>query len=151
MAISSLVNSLKGVSARRLRAARLPEVERKLWGPHFWSPSYCAVSCGVAPLETVKRYVEAQRGVAPSRPEGRGFRDGDPMKRRREKANMRRMMRDVRRAELREMGDHRRWCWMVAPWREECAILGPCTVHFDARWGRLYTPERQCREVPGTT
>jgi len=62
VALSSLVNSLKGVSARRLRAAALPEVERKLWGPHFWSPSYCAVSCGGAPLEIVKQYVEKQRG-----------------------------------------------------------------------------------------
>ncbi len=32
------------------------------WEEHFWSPSYCAVSCGGAPLEVVKRYVENQRG-----------------------------------------------------------------------------------------
>jgi len=64
VAVSTLVNSLKGVSARRLRAARLPEVEAKMWGPHFWSPSYCAVSCGGAPLEVVKRYVEKQRGAS---------------------------------------------------------------------------------------
>jgi putative transposase len=68
VALSTLVNSLKGVSARRLRAAHLPEVERKLWGAHFWSPSYCAVSCGGAPLEIVKRYVEAQRGDGASSP-----------------------------------------------------------------------------------
>ena len=68
VALSTLVNSLKGVSARRLRSAHLPEVERKLWGPHFWSPSYCAVSCGGAPLEIVKRYVEAQRGDSASFP-----------------------------------------------------------------------------------
>jgi putative transposase len=68
VALSKLVNSLKGVSARRLRAADLPEVRSKLWGEHFWSPSYCAVSCGGAPLETVKRYVEQQRGGASSPP-----------------------------------------------------------------------------------
>jgi putative transposase len=66
--LPSLVNSLKGVSARRLRAAHLPEVENKLWGDHFWSPSYCAVSCGGSPLDTVKRYVEQQRGVRGSSP-----------------------------------------------------------------------------------
>jgi putative transposase len=66
VALSRLVNSLKGVSARRLRAADLPEVRNKLWGEHFWSPSYCAVSCGGAPLETVKRYVQKQRGGASS-------------------------------------------------------------------------------------
>jgi putative transposase len=68
VALSRLVNSLKGVSARRLRAANLPEVRSKLWGEHFWSPSYCAVSSGGAPLETVKRYVNAQRGRASSPP-----------------------------------------------------------------------------------
>ena len=66
VALSRLVNSLKGVSARRLRAANLPEVRNKLWGEHFWSPSYCAVSCGGAPLETVRRYIEKQRGGASS-------------------------------------------------------------------------------------
>jgi putative transposase len=64
VSLSVLVNSLKGVSARRIRAAKLPEVEGKLWGPHFWSPSYCVVSCGGAPLEIVKQYVEQQRGGA---------------------------------------------------------------------------------------
>ena len=67
VSISALVNSLKGVSARGLRKANLPEVV-KLRGPHFWSPSYCAVSCGGAPLDVVKRYVEQQRGGASSPP-----------------------------------------------------------------------------------
>jgi putative transposase len=60
VALSTLVNSLKGVSARRIRAAKLPEADRKLWGEHFWSPSYCAVSCGGAPLDIVKQYIRAQ-------------------------------------------------------------------------------------------
>jgi putative transposase len=78
VSLSVLVNSLKGVSARRLRSAKLPEVTGKLWGRHFWSPSYCAVSCGGAPLEVIKRYVEAQCGAAlPPRPEGRGSRAGE--------------------------------------------------------------------------
>ena len=68
VALSTLVNSLKGVSARLLRAANLPEVRTKLWGEHFWSPSYCVVSCGGAPLEIVRHYVEQQRGEASSPP-----------------------------------------------------------------------------------
>jgi putative transposase len=60
--VSKLVNSLKGVSARLLRAKKLPEVAKKLWGKHFWSPSYCVVSCGGAPLEVLKRYIQSQRG-----------------------------------------------------------------------------------------
>jgi putative transposase len=61
--LARLVNSLKGVSARRAKAAKLPEVRQVLWGKHFWSPSYCAVSCGGAPLEIIKQYVERQRGT----------------------------------------------------------------------------------------
>jgi putative transposase len=30
------------------------------WKPVFWSRSYCIVSCGGAPLEIVKRYLESQ-------------------------------------------------------------------------------------------
>ena len=59
--ISKLVNSLKGVSSRRVRAVGYPEVRRALWGSAFWSPSYCAVSCGGAPLETIKHYIQSQR------------------------------------------------------------------------------------------
>ncbi|MCW3784649.1 transposase, partial [Defluviimonas salinarum] len=36
-----------------------------LWGEAFWSPSYCVVSCGGAPLDVVKAYVESQN--APGR------------------------------------------------------------------------------------
>jgi len=68
VALSSLVNSLKGVSARRLRAEHFSEVERKLWGDHFWSPSYCAVSCGGASLDVIKQYVQQQRGERGSSP-----------------------------------------------------------------------------------
>ena len=38
-------------------ADHVHEVRSKLWGSHFWSPSYCAVSCGGAPLDIVKRYI----------------------------------------------------------------------------------------------
>ncbi|MGL4938650.1 transposase [Shewanella sp.] len=31
-----------------------------LWGNHFWSPSYCVVSCGGASLDVVKQYIENQ-------------------------------------------------------------------------------------------
>jgi putative transposase len=61
VAISRLVNSLKGVSARRLRACRFPEVRTRLWGNHLWSPSYFAASCGGAPLSVIAQYVRDQR------------------------------------------------------------------------------------------
>jgi putative transposase len=65
LALSRLVNSLKGVSSRRLRQQGWPEVTRRLCGEAFWSPSYCVVSCGSAPVEIVRAYVEAQN--APGR------------------------------------------------------------------------------------
>ena len=65
--ISAMVSSLKGASAYRLWALNFTEVQRKLWGKHFWSPSYCAVSCGGAALETVKAYRQDQRKAQKAR------------------------------------------------------------------------------------
>ena len=65
VALSTLVNSLKGATSRIVRKEGFPEVTSRLWGDHFWSPSYCVVSCGGAPLDIIKRYVEQQR--APDR------------------------------------------------------------------------------------
>jgi putative transposase len=68
VALSALVNSLKGVSSRRLRDLSYPKVKRALWGNSFWSPSYCAISAGGAPLEQIKRYIESQEGPISSPP-----------------------------------------------------------------------------------
>lgn len=64
LALSVLAQRLKGRSSRRVRQHRFPEVTKRLWGAHFWSASYCVVSCGGAPLEVIKRYVQAQAGAA---------------------------------------------------------------------------------------
>jgi putative transposase len=61
VALSRLVNSLKGVTSRHLRSKEFPEVMSKPWGDHLWSPSYFAVSCGGAPIEIVRQYIEDQR------------------------------------------------------------------------------------------
>jgi putative transposase len=61
LAVSNLVGKLKGKTAYFLRQEFSKEVRKKLWGKHFWSPSYCVVSCGGAPLEVVKKYIEDQR------------------------------------------------------------------------------------------
>lgn len=62
LALSEIVRKLKGTSSRLVRKAQLPEVLRRLWGNAFWSPSYFVVSCGGAPLDVVKVYVEHQQG-----------------------------------------------------------------------------------------
>ena len=59
ISISSLVRSMKGVSSRMLRQER-PDIARHYWKNQLWSPSYFAASCGGAPLEIIKQYVEQQ-------------------------------------------------------------------------------------------
>ena len=60
VSISKLVNSLKGVSSRLLRKKNFPSVAQALWGGSLWSPSYFAGSCGGAPIDIVKQYIEQQ-------------------------------------------------------------------------------------------
>ena len=59
VSISSLVNSLKGVTSRILRN-RFPELGTSCCKGKLWSPSYFAASCGGAPLEKLKAYIESQ-------------------------------------------------------------------------------------------
>ena len=61
IAISNLVNSLKGVSSRLLRAQDFDRLRSKLWGKQLWSPSYFAASCGGAPIAIIRKYIENQR------------------------------------------------------------------------------------------
>lgn len=61
VALSKLVNSLKGVSSRYLRAEYTGRINRIGMGSVFWSGSYFAGSCGGAPLEVVKQYIERQK------------------------------------------------------------------------------------------
>jgi len=61
VAISSLVNSLKGVSSRMLRKKNYPSIRKKLWGNALWSPSYFAGSCGGAPIGIIRQYIEQQK------------------------------------------------------------------------------------------
>jgi REP-associated tyrosine transposase len=58
--VSTLVNSLKGVSSRMLRQER-PDLARLYWKGVLWSPSYFAASCGGAPIAILKTYIELQK------------------------------------------------------------------------------------------
>ena len=60
VSVANLSRVLKGVSARLLRKEFWSQMKTMLWGDHFWSPSYCAVSAGGAPLEVIKKYIEDQ-------------------------------------------------------------------------------------------
>lgn len=60
LAVSVLVNSLKGVSSRLLRKER-PDLRKRYWKNVLWSPSYFASSCGGAPIGIIKQYIEQQQ------------------------------------------------------------------------------------------
>ncbi len=60
VAVSALVNSLKGASSRRLRTER-PDIANRYWKNMLWSPSYFAASCGGAPIGIVRQYIEQQQ------------------------------------------------------------------------------------------
>lgn len=58
--LSTLINSLKGVSSRLLRK-EYPDLRRRYWGDaKLWSPSYYAGSCGGVTIERLKQYVQNQ-------------------------------------------------------------------------------------------
>jgi len=61
VSVSTLVNSLKGVSSRMIRKKRYAAIKKKLWGNALWSPSYFAGSCGGAPISIIRQYIEQQQ------------------------------------------------------------------------------------------
>lgn len=63
LALSKLVNSLKGVSSRLLRK-HVKEIRKYYWKGVLWSPSYFAGSCGGAPISVIKEYIKNQQSPA---------------------------------------------------------------------------------------
>jgi putative transposase len=60
VALSKLVNSLKGVSSRRMRQ-EFPELARHYYRANrLWSGSYFAGSVGGAPIPVLRQYIEQQ-------------------------------------------------------------------------------------------
>lgn len=59
--VANFVGKIKGKTSYFMRKEFWNDIKDKLWGDHFWSPSYCVVSCGGAPLEIVKKYIEDQK------------------------------------------------------------------------------------------
>jgi putative transposase len=62
LTLSKLVNSLKGVSSRRMRQ-EFPDLMRHYYQANRpWSGSYFAGSVGGAPLSVLRQYIEQQNG-----------------------------------------------------------------------------------------
>jgi putative transposase len=56
---SDLINNLKTVTSRRLRS-EFPSIRSAYRKAVLWSPSYCLISAGGAPLNVLKKYIERQ-------------------------------------------------------------------------------------------
>ncbi|ONF42516.1 IS200/IS605 family transposase [Marinobacter lutaoensis] len=59
--LSRLVNSLKGVSSRKLKLYHPELIKPAYLKNALWSPSYFAGSVGGAPLSVLKQYIEQQK------------------------------------------------------------------------------------------
>ena len=62
--ISNLVSSLKSASSRIIRKKYPQEIAKYYWGQKakLWHDSKCIISCGGAPLDVIKQYIDNQSG-----------------------------------------------------------------------------------------
>ena len=57
--MSKFINAYKSASSRLLKK-EYPTIRQKLWKEMFWSRSFCLLSSGGAPIETIRQYIENQ-------------------------------------------------------------------------------------------
>ena len=55
--LSKFINAYKSASSRLLKK-EYPQIKEKLWKEAFWSQSFCLLSAGGAPIETIRQYIE---------------------------------------------------------------------------------------------
>jgi putative transposase len=58
--LSQFVGNLKTITSRMVRKNFSDHVRKFYWKPFFWNSSYCILSTGGAPIEVIRRYIEAQ-------------------------------------------------------------------------------------------
>ena len=57
--ISRFINAYKSASSRLLKK-EYPQIQEKLRKETIWSQSFCLLTAGGAPLETIRQYIETQ-------------------------------------------------------------------------------------------
>lgn len=57
--LSKFINAYKSASSRLLKK-EYPRIREQLWRKYFWSRSFCLITTGGAPLETIRQYIENQ-------------------------------------------------------------------------------------------
>ncbi len=60
IALADFVNALKTGTSRRLRNEFREHLDQFYTKPTLWSRSYCILSCGGAPLEIIRQYIQQQ-------------------------------------------------------------------------------------------
>ena len=58
--IAAVAGSLKACSSRAMQKEFSEHLKQFYWKRVFWSGSYYVASCGGAPMEVLKQYIEAQ-------------------------------------------------------------------------------------------
>lgn len=61
VSVSTLANSLKGISSRLIRLKKYSAIRRQFWGDALWSSSYFAGNSGGATITVIRRYIEQQQ------------------------------------------------------------------------------------------
>lgn len=56
---SKFINVYKSASSRLIKK-EFPNIREKLWKEYFWSRSFCLLTTGGAPIETIKKYIQSQ-------------------------------------------------------------------------------------------
>ena len=59
--VAKALQLLKGISSRELRK-RYPQIQKKLWGKHFWSPGKFHRSVGNVTADTIQHYIAQSQG-----------------------------------------------------------------------------------------
>ena len=57
--MSKFINAYKSASSRLLKK-EYPTIRQKLWKEMFWSRSFCLLSSGGTPIETIRQYIKNQ-------------------------------------------------------------------------------------------
>ena len=53
--LSKFINAYKSASSRLIKKEQ-PQIKSKLWKEYFWSWSYCLLTTGGTPIETIKKW-----------------------------------------------------------------------------------------------
>ena len=57
--LTHFINAYKSASSRLIKKEH-PELREKLWKEMFWTRSFCLITTGGAPSETIRNYIEHQ-------------------------------------------------------------------------------------------